>query len=41
MLIAHVDGVAVSEHPLAPYLIEAGFVRGAMGFQAAHRGASH
>jgi hypothetical protein len=39
-LIANVDGVPVAEHPLAPYLIDAGFVRGAMGFQAARpRGA--
>jgi ATP-dependent helicase Lhr and Lhr-like helicase len=37
MLIAHVDAVPVAEHPLAPYLIEAGFVRGAMGFQATRR----
>jgi ATP-dependent Lhr-like helicase len=34
MLIAEIDGVPVAEHPLAPYLLEAGFVRGAMGFQA-------
>ena len=27
----------VGEHPLAPYLLEAGFVRGAMGFQARRR----
>ena len=33
-LIAEVDGVAVDDHPLAPFLIDAGFVRGAMGFQA-------
>ena len=37
MLIAQVDAVDVGEHPLAPYLLEAGFVRGAMGFQASRR----
>jgi hypothetical protein len=36
MLIAQIDAVPVAQHPLAPYLIEAGFVRGAMGFHA-HR----
>ena len=36
MLVANIDGVPVGDHPLAPYLIDAGFVRGAMGFQA-HR----
>jgi ATP-dependent Lhr-like helicase len=34
MLIAQIDGVPVAEHPLGPYLLDAGFVRGAMGFQA-------
>ena len=34
MLVAEIDGVAAGEHPLAPYLLDAGFVRGAMGFQA-------
>jgi len=34
MLIAQIDGIPVAEHPLAPFLLEAGFVRGAMGFQA-------
>jgi hypothetical protein len=37
MLIAQVDAVDVGEHPLAPYLVEAGFVRGAMGLQASRR----
>ena len=37
MLITQVDAVDVGEHPLAPYLLEAGFVRGAMGFQASRR----
>ena len=30
----------VGEHPLAPYLLEAGFVRGAMGFQASRESSS-
>jgi ATP-dependent Lhr-like helicase len=37
MLIAQLDGVDIGEHALAPYLVEAGFVRGAMGFQASRR----
>ena len=37
MLIAQVDAVDVGEHPLAPYLVEAGFTRGAMGLQASRR----
>jgi ATP-dependent Lhr-like helicase len=37
MLIAEIDGIPVSSHPMAPFLLEAGFVRGAMGLQA-HRG---
>ena len=36
MLVAWIDGVTVAEHALAPYLLEAGFARGATGFQA-HR----
>jgi ATP-dependent Lhr-like helicase len=35
MLIAAIDGVAAPAHPLAPFLIEAGFVRRPGGFQAA------
>jgi ATP-dependent helicase Lhr and Lhr-like helicase len=35
MLIGEIDGVAVSMHPLAPFLLDAGFVRRATGFQAA------
>jgi hypothetical protein len=27
----------VASHPLAPYLLEAGFTRGALGFQAHRR----
>ena len=33
MLIEEIDGVMPAAHPLAPYLVEAGFVAGAMGFQ--------
>jgi ATP-dependent Lhr-like helicase len=32
MLIAQVNGVGVGEHPLARYLLDAGFQPGAMGF---------
>jgi len=34
MLIEEIDGRAPADHPIAPYLIEAGFVRGALGFHA-------
>jgi len=34
MLIEEIDGTPASRHPLAPLLIEAGFISGAMGFQA-------
>jgi ATP-dependent Lhr-like helicase len=33
MLIADINGVLTSEHPLAPFLLEAGFSPSAMGFQ--------
>jgi hypothetical protein len=33
MLIEEVDGSPASLHPLAPFLVEAGFVSGAMGMQ--------
>ena len=33
--IAELDGVEVGRHPLAPFLLEAGFVRRASGLQAA------
>ena len=33
-LISEVDGEPAAEHPIAPFLLGAGFVRGAMGFQA-------
>jgi ATP-dependent Lhr-like helicase len=32
MLIAQVNGVNVAEHPMAKYLLDAGFVAGGMGF---------
>ena len=35
MLISEVDGCPPDTHPLSPFLLEAGFVRGAMGYQAA------
>jgi ATP-dependent helicase Lhr and Lhr-like helicase len=35
MLIGEVDGVDVARHPMAPFLLEAGFVRRATGLQAA------
>jgi ATP-dependent Lhr-like helicase len=33
LLIGEIDGVPAPEHPLAPFLIEAGFVRSGLGFQ--------
>ncbi len=33
LLIGEIDGAPASEHPLAPYLLEAGFVPSALGFQ--------
>jgi ATP-dependent helicase Lhr and Lhr-like helicase len=35
MLIGEVDGVEASRHPIAPFLLAAGFVRRPTGFQAA------
>jgi len=32
LLVANVNGVAVAEHPLARFLLDAGFAAGAMGF---------
>jgi len=32
LLITAVNGVNVAEHPMARYLLDAGFVAGAMGF---------
>ncbi len=37
MLIEEIDGRSPTSHPLAAYLVEAGFVAGAMGFQATFR----
>jgi ATP-dependent Lhr-like helicase len=37
MLIEEIDGTPPSRHPMAPFLAEAGFVAGAMGFQATFR----
>ena len=34
MLIEEIDGVPPSAHPIAPHLARAGFLTGAMGFQA-------
>ena len=34
MLIEEIDGAPPSEHPLTPWLVEAGFVEGAMGLRA-------
>jgi ATP-dependent Lhr-like helicase len=38
MLIEEIDGTPPSRHPISPFLTEAGFVAGAMGFQATFRG---
>jgi len=37
MLIEEIDGVPPATHPLAPFLGEAGFVSGALGYQATFR----
>lgn len=37
MLLEEIDGLSPTAHPLAPYLVEAGFIAGAMGFQATFR----
>jgi hypothetical protein len=34
MLVGDIDGVDARQHPIAPFLVEAGFVRRATGFQA-------
>jgi ATP-dependent Lhr-like helicase len=34
MLIEEIDGAVPAQHPLAPFLAEAGFLSGALGFQA-------
>jgi len=33
LLIGEINGLPSSEHPLAPYLVDAGFSPSAMGFQ--------
>jgi ATP-dependent Lhr-like helicase len=33
MLIEEIDGTTPAAHPLAPYLVEGGFIAGTMGFQ--------
>ena len=37
MLIEEIDGVAPERHPMAAFLLEAGFAAGAMGLQATFR----
>jgi ATP-dependent Lhr-like helicase len=37
MLIEEIDGAPPAAHPLAPYLTEAGFISGALGFQPTFR----
>jgi ATP-dependent helicase Lhr and Lhr-like helicase len=37
MLIEEIDGTQPARHPISPFLTEAGFVAGAMGFQATFR----
>ena len=37
MLIEEIDGRPSERHPMAPYLVEAGFVAGAKGFQPRNR----
>jgi ATP-dependent Lhr-like helicase len=34
MLIEEIDGGSSTRHPLSPFLVEAGFIPGALGFQA-------
>jgi len=36
MLIEEIDGMPAARHSLAPYLAEAGFAAGALGFQATY-----
>jgi ATP-dependent Lhr-like helicase len=33
LLVSEVDGVPAHEHPLAPFLVAAGFVRSGLGYQ--------
>ncbi len=37
MLIEEIDGVSAALHPLTPFLVEAGFIAGAMGLQSTFR----
>ena len=37
MLLEEVDGSPPSQHPMAPFLTDAGFISGALGFQATFR----
>jgi ATP-dependent helicase Lhr and Lhr-like helicase len=37
LLVAEIDGAPAVEHPLAPYLIEAGFTASALGFSLSRR----
>jgi ATP-dependent Lhr-like helicase len=34
MLIEEIDGAPAALHPMAPFLVEAGFIEGAMGLRA-------
>jgi ATP-dependent helicase Lhr and Lhr-like helicase len=36
LLVGDIDGVPAADHPLARFLQDAGFVRGALGYQARH-----
>ena len=36
MLVEEIDGLPPAAHPLAPFLIEVGFVGGALGYQATY-----
>ena len=36
MLIEEIDGVPPATHPMARLLVDAGFIAGAMGFQATY-----
>jgi ATP-dependent Lhr-like helicase len=38
LLVHEINGLPASEHPLAPYLVEAGFSPSAMGYQIRHAG---
>jgi ATP-dependent Lhr-like helicase len=40
LLISEVNGLATAEHPIAPFLVNAGFTPSAMGFMMRRTGAS-